>query len=200
MSANYKLVRNPDPTRSGKTQPYHVRFVPNGTVSTDLLIKSILPRSSFSSADYKGMLQLIQDAIVENLLFGYNVKLEGIGTFTISLKCPPLMDKKKVRSEAVSFRDVKFRSSLKLRQRLTGMRVYRAREVARKIFSLEECENRLMDYFENNFYITGRIYMTLNHCCKTKAAAHLKQFRQEGKIVRQGYGPTTFYTKAMSEE
>ena len=194
MSANYKLVRNPDPKKSGETQPLHVRYVPNGTVSTDKLIKSILPRSSFSSADYKGMLQLIQDAIVENLMFGFDVELEGIGFFTVSLTTPPVMDKKKVRSEAVHFKDVKFRSSKKLRERLQVMPLFRVKEAARTKFTIEECEIRLMQYLEDHLHITGRMYVALNHCCKTKAAKHLKQFCQEGKIVRLGYGPTTFYT------
>ncbi|MDR1981194.1 MAG: HU family DNA-binding protein [Tannerellaceae bacterium] len=195
MTAHYKLVRNPNPKKDGQTQPLHARFVPIGTASTDDIIEQIVPKSSFSAADYKGIIQLLQDALVDFLMFGYDVELEGIGTFTVSLQSPPVMNKKEIRSESISFRDVKFRASKALKMRLKTMPVFRAQERQRKTFSLEECEKRLIWYLEKNRYITSRIYMSLNQCGKTKAAAQLKQFRKEGKIVRNGYGSTTFYTK-----
>ncbi|MDR1880895.1 MAG: HU family DNA-binding protein [Tannerellaceae bacterium] len=195
MSANYKLVRNPNPKKDGQIQPLHARFVPCGTVSTPEIIRAILPKSTFSSADYKGVLQLLQDALVDHLMFGFNVELEGIGTFTISLQSPPVMNKKQIRSESVFFKDVKFHASKELKDRLKTMHVFRAPERQRKTFTLEECEERLMRYLEKNTYITGRAYKSLSQCGKTKAAAQLKQFRLAGKIVRHGYGPTTFYTK-----
>lgn len=197
MSASYKLVRMPDPTKSGIIRPLHPRFVPNSTVTTDTLMEVIVSRSSFSSADVKGVLQLLQDTLASHLMMGFSVKLEGIGTFSVSLKGRPVMDKKEIRSESIHFKDVKFRSSKALRVRLKAMPVYRSEVKERESFTLEECEKRLLWYLENRKpFITGRIYQALNHCGKTKAAAELKHFRQKGIITRQGYGPTTFYTKA----
>ena len=90
MSANYKLVRNPNPNpeESGKSLPLHPRLVSCGTIHTDEFINRAKSRSSFSPADMKGILQLFQDMMVDFLMFGYNVELEGIGTFSVSLKKP----------------------------------------------------------------------------------------------------------------
>jgi len=65
-------------------------------------------RSSFTTGDIKGVLQLLQDMIVSELQLGNNVELEGIGTFTASLQCPPVMDKKEIRAESIRFRTVRY--------------------------------------------------------------------------------------------
>ncbi len=200
MSANYRLVRNPNPKKDGKVQPLHARFVPSRTVSTEDLMEEIISKSSFSTGDVKGILQLLQDVIVNQLMLGSNIKFEGIGTFTVSLKCRPVMDKKEIRSESIHFKDVKFRSSKKLRQRLKVMPLFRAIETEKENFSFEDCKKRLLWYLENKKpFITGRDYQWLNHCGKTKATTHLKLFRKEGIISRQGYGSTTFYTKTLED-
>ena len=127
MSANYKLVRNPNPNpeESGKSLPLHPRLVSCGTIHTDEFISRAKSRSSFSPADMKGILQLFQDMMVDFLMFGYNVELEGIGTFSVSLKSRPVMEKNEIRAESIHFKDVKFRSSKELRDRLKTMPVFR---------------------------------------------------------------------------
>ena len=196
MSANYKLVRTPSPKKSGEERPLHVCYVPNKTVSLKDMEKMLLSTSSFSMADVKGVLHLLQTAIVDNLMMGNDVCLDGIGTFTMSLQCRPVMDKKEIRSESIHFKNVKFRSAKELRKRLWGTPLFRAPEEEKEEFSTEDCRKRLLWYFDNKQpFITGRAYQALNHCGKTKAAAQLKQFSKEGTLTRQGYGPTTFYTK-----
>ena len=56
MSANYKLVRMPGLEENEEIQPYHVRFVPNRTVSIKDLRKELVSKSSFSMADIIGLM------------------------------------------------------------------------------------------------------------------------------------------------
>lgn len=70
MSAEYKLVRRPDPHKTDVKQPLYPCFVPSGIVRLDDLARMARGRSSFSSADIKGMLQLLQDLIVDALEYG----------------------------------------------------------------------------------------------------------------------------------
>lgn len=197
MCANYKLVRNPNPKRTNELQPLHPRLVSSGTIDTKEFIKRAKNRSSFSSGDIKGVLQLFQDMIAEHLMYGYNVELEGIGTFSVSLQCRPVMDKKEIRSESVQFRDVKFRSSKELRERLCTMPVFRSENVEsdKKYFSPEECERRLMAYLDNHPSITRTEYMSLCRCKKTKAATDLKRFTEEGKLDFKVIPPVRLYYK-----
>ena len=101
MSVQYKLVRTPNPhAKEGDTtqQPLHARVVTCGTVSTSDLAKRVTEASSFTSADIIGCLQALKDQMVNYLQMGYNVELEGLGTFSLSLTSKPIMDKKQTRA------------------------------------------------------------------------------------------------------
>lgn len=197
MSANYKLVRTPNPNQTDEQQPLHPRFVSNGTVNTDELIEKAKARSSFSPADMKGILQLFQDMIADYLMFGYNVELEGIGTFSISLQSRLVMDKKEIRAESVHFRDVKYRSSKKLRDRLKTMPVYRSEneQSDQKYLTPIQCEENLAWYMEHNSFITCSEYMHLCYCKKSKASMDLKRFTEEGKLRMERLGSNKLYYK-----
>lgn len=196
MAAEYKLVRNPNPKKDGSILPMHPRLVSCGTFSIEDMMSDMKGRSSFSSADIKGMLQLIQDMMFDYLLMGANVELDGIGTFSLSLKCRPVMDKKEIRSESIHFRTINFRPSVQLCNRLRYMPVYRAEEdKSDRIYDEEECRKRLLRYLDNNQHITRKRYMRLNNCSRSKACLQLQKFYKEGIISRHGQGPTTFYMR-----
>lgn len=199
MSANYKLVRTPNPKSDGQVLPYHVRFASNGTIHTKEFMTVARDRSSFTEGDIRGVLQLVQDMMAEYLMMGYNVEVEGIGTFSISLKAPLVDNKRKMRSEQVSFRTVLYRPSANLRERLQPMPVYRAEEVKKNEFTREECQRRMENYLTNNSFITGTDYMLLNHCSRAKASIDLRRLKKEGILKRIGRGPTTHYVKSELE-
>lgn len=202
MSANYKLVRNPNPTGAAEEQALHPRFVSNGTISTNTLIQHAQSRSSFSPADMKGILQLLQDLIADYLTAGNNVELDGIGTFSISLQGRPVMDKKEIRSESIHFKDVKFRSSKKLRDRLKTMPVYRDENEAsdRKHLTPLQCKENLSWYLENHPYITIKEYANLCYCEKTKASTDLKRLTSEGKLRMERLGSNKLYYSVKPSE
>ena len=95
MSANYKLVRNPNPNpeESGKSLPLHPRLVSCGTIHTDEFINRAKSRSSFSPADMKGILQLFprHDGRLPHVRLQRGAR--GIGTFSVSLKSRPVMER-----------------------------------------------------------------------------------------------------------
>ena len=188
MSAEYKLVRRPDPHKTDVKQPLYPCFVPSGIVRLDDLARMARGRSSFSSADIKGMLQLLQDLIVDALEYGQCIELEGIGTFGISLKSRP---------ESIRFQDVTFRSSKELCHRLCAMQLERSPEKAPVGFTQEVCEQRTMEYLKTHPYITGKVYRGLCRCGKTKAAADLKKMMLEGKLVRTFVGNAYLFRVPM---
>ncbi|MDH6359275.1 HU family DNA-binding protein [Parabacteroides sp. PF5-9] len=199
MAAEYKLVRNPNPHHDNRVLPLHARLVSGGTVSVDDIMRDLKARSSFSPADIKGMLQLLQDIMADYLMFGKNVELDGIGTFSVSLQCRPVMNKKEIRAESVHFRSINYRPSVKLCRRLETMPVFRA-DSSKQIrhYTLDECREHLLRYLNNHTFITRKTYMQLNARSKPQACMDLKQFLNEGIINRYGQGPTTFYMKRPS--
>lgn len=199
MVANYKLVRNPNPNpeKTGEIFSLHPRVISNGTIRTDEFIESAKSRSSFSPADMKGILRLFQDVLVDYLKGGYNVDLEGIGTFSVSLKSRAVTQKKQIRSESIHFKDIKFRSSKDFRERLKTMAVFRdssQTEVASDL-SPQQCERRVLSYLDSHPFCTGKDYMDICGCSKSKAWIDLKRMVREGKLYRKRLGGLYLYYK-----
>jgi len=194
--AQYKLVRNPNPKKDGKEMPYHARYVAYGTVGLDHLSQIIADRSSFPAGVVKGVVQMLQDLLVHELTYGNNVDVDGIGTFSVALQCPPVMDKKAIRAESISFRTVNFRPSAELCYRLQSIPLSREpEEKGKQSFTFEERLERVLDYFNRKERLTGNIYMSINECSRACATRDLQRFREEGLIERFGRGPTVYYKK-----
>lgn len=180
--------------------PYHARYVATSTVGMEYLCKMIAQGSTFSSGEVKGLVQALQDLIVRELTFGRNVNVEGIGTFSASLQCPPVMDKKAIRAESVSFRTVTFRPSADLCRKLRTMPLFREpEEKGKQSYSPEERRQRMLEYFERRRRLTGNIYMSLNDCSRACATRDLRKFYREKLIERYGRGPTVYYVKLKVE-
>lgn len=118
MCAKYRMVRNPNPTGDKKKQALHPRVVPYGTIHTNDLMEEIESRSGISGADIRGALQAIADVMASRLDEGYNVELDGLGFFSVSLASRPVMDKREIRSESVHFKNVNFRCGKYLKSKL----------------------------------------------------------------------------------
>lgn len=195
--AQYKLVRNPNPKKDGREMPYHARNVATGTVGLEYLSEVIADSSSFQVGEVKGMVSMLQDFLVHELKHGKNVNIEGIGTFSIALQCPPVMDKKKIRAERVSFRTVNFKPSVDLCQKLQTMPLSRKPEEKEKqSYTPDERRQRMLEHFDRSTRLTGNMYMSLNNCSRACATRDLQQFRQENLIVSIGQGPTRYYLLA----
>lgn len=145
----------------------------------------------------KGILQLFQDMMVDFLMFGYNVELEGIGTFSVSLKSRPVMEENEIRAESIHFKDVKFRSSKELRDRLKTMPVFRDEyTVSDPAYpSAKECEQEVFRYLETNPFIHQKKYMSLCGCSRSKASLDLRRLVEEGKLRWEKLGTSHLYYK-----
>ncbi len=193
MTANYKLVKNLTARKSDGKVLYHARFAPEMTVRSGELIDQVRERTALSPADLKAALQVLQDLIVESLNNGRNVELEGIGTFSAVLTHRPLEDKK-VRAESIRFRDVHFRSSGKLRERLRTMSLRRVDEETSSGLTDTEREERTLAYLQEHPHITGKEYASLNECGRNKASVDLRRMVEEGKLRRERFGGMWLYS------
>ena len=198
MCARYRLVRNPNPTGEKKKQALHPRVVPQGTVRINELMQEVEDRSGLSASDIKGALQIIADVMAGRLAEGYNVELEGIGFFSLSLSSRPVMDKKEIRSESIHFRNVNFRCGKYLKSKLATMHLERMPEGKGTQPSPAERERRLMEYMKSHAYITCSDYRELAGCSKYRALQDLNRLIDEGKLETGGYRSTRVYTLPSS--
>ena len=193
MAANYKLVRNPDPANSDKLKPLHPRIKSLGTLSIEQLADRAQGRSSLSPATIKSALLVISDLLQETLREGYNVNLNNIGYFSVSLKSRPVMEKNEIRSESVHFSHVNFRCAQELKDKLSTMEVTRAQSITVPNLSQTEKELRLKKHFEQKLNLTTTEYMNLTYCSRQKALKELKSLVQEDKITKIGSKNATQY-------
>lgn len=195
MTAIYKMEKNPPKKDSGKKVVLHPRIVPWDTVSTDKLIEEASSSSTYTGGDLKGAVRLIADLLKEKLRDGYNVNLDGIGYFSVSLQSRPVEDKKELRSESVHFKNVNFRCCARLKRELKSMTLERYKEPKSTDFSPDEKERRLLWYLERHAYITTLAYQGLNGCSQYMARKELKQFVADGILIEDGTRRMCIYAK-----
>lgn len=194
MCARYRMVRNPNPTGDKKKQAMHPRVVPYGTIRTNDLIEEAEARSTLSGADLKGALRVIADVMADRLEQGYNVELEELGFFSVSLASRPVMDKKEIRSDSIHFKNVNFRCGKYLKNKLKAMHPERMPEGKGTLPSFKERVRRLTEYLEMHHYITCGDYRELTGCSKYRALDDLNHLISEGKLVKNGYRSTRIYS------
>ena len=150
--------------------------------------------NGFSGADIKGALRVIADAMAFRLDEGYNVELDGLGFFSVSLVSRPVMDRKEIRSESVHFRNVNFRCGKYLKSKLKSISLERMPEGKGVLPSFDERVRRLTEYLNTHHYITCGDYRELTGCSKYRALEDLKKLIDEGKLEKNGYRSTRVYS------
>lgn len=193
MGAKYALYENPNPKGDGEKQPLHARIVPKGTVRTQEIAEQIADGSGYSTATTKGMLDALAKIIARNLRQGYTVELEDLGSFSLSLKCRPVMDKKELRSWSVRFGNIHFKGSKKMKNQLRSIDLERDSEAKATLYSPEQRKGRILLTLQEREYFTTAQYMRLNGCTRSTAARDIKEMIESGKIKKLGYGKAVLY-------
>lgn len=200
MGAKYALYENPNPKGDGKKQPLHARIVPKGTIHTPEIAEEIADSCGYSTATTKGMLDALAKVISKNLRRGYTVELDDLGSFSISLKCRPVMDKKELRSWSVHFNNIHFKGSKKLKQRLTAIDLERDSDAGATSYSPEQHKGRMLRMMDNKEYFTASEYMRLNGCNRTTAIRDLNELMEDGRIKKLGHGKAVLYVPVNKKE
>lgn len=200
MGAKYALYENPNPKGDGKKQPLHARIVPKGTIHTQEIAEEIADSCGYSTATTKGMLDALAKVISKNLRRGYTVELDDLGSFSISLKCRPVMDKKELRSWSVHFNNVHFKGSKKLKQKLIPIDLERDSEAAATHYTSEQRKGRMLLTMEKKEYFTATEYMRLNGCNRTTAIRDLNELMEDKRIKKLGSGKAVLYIPINGKE
>lgn len=200
MGAKYALYENPNPKGDGKKQPLHARIVPKGTIHTQDIAEEIADSCGYSTATTKGMLDALAKVISKNLRRGYTVELDDLGSFSISLKCRPVMDKKELRSWSVHFGNIHFKGSKRLKEQLKPIDLERDSAAGATCYSPEQRKGRILNAAEGKDYFTAAQYIRLNGCNRTTAIRDLNELIEEEKIKKLGHGKTVLYVPVNKKE
>lgn len=102
MSISYKVAsKKPRGVAGEQPVKYYPVLTDRGIADSRYIMEIISSRTSFSRGDVMGMIQCLVELIPELLMDGKNVRLDGLGTFSVHAK-----SKGRETAEAVTLRDI----------------------------------------------------------------------------------------------
>lgn len=87
----------------------------------EMVSKEIAARSTFTRADIAGVLESFSSLIPELLADGYNVKLDGLGSFSLHVSGKGQEDPEKVSSKDITKVKMAFLPSKRIKKALTQL-------------------------------------------------------------------------------
>ena len=186
--AKYKLQEMSDMRDEGKRRVYP-KMVPYRTLSRKEFVEQMQSyHRDLSQGTIEAVLTDVEDVLVRMLSMGYNVNLEGLGTFSLSLGFEDdkptemqtdddMMKYRKVGVKNVNFNSspefvkaVKMETDCDLEREMSGVKVIR-----KQLYSKEERIARALEVIEKNGVLTLGDYASNNNLSRTSASMELKE-------------------------
>ena len=187
MSIQFDFYNTPSPEgiANEKKARYHARVVAKQSVDTDDLVRQIHERSTLAKGDIKAVLIELRDVVKNNLLNGNNVILDGLGVYSLTLDAPKDATPTNTHAQNIAIKRIDFRADRSLRKEIMAeARFERSRTKNHSAhISIYEIDALLVDYFEENNYITRERFEKLCDFTKNTALRHLKRLVDEGRLV-----------------
>ena len=201
MAAQYDLKKSVRPKGKEDETILYPKLVPHGTRTLRDIMKETAIGSGLNPAIVQGVVMMLEGKLAKYLADGYNVKLGNIGTFSATLKSRKVANKDEIRAKSIHFDNVHFKAAkelkkqINLQMKLERVSPYRAFKTSSDEYTLDERFQLLLEYLDKHGFITRSQYSELTGVLKTKAAAELRQWYQEGKIDKEGRAPHIIYKK-----
>ena len=190
--AKYKLQEMSDVHHTGKRKVYP-KMVVNRTLSRKEFIERMQGyHRGISASTTEAVLMDVEEILVEMLSMGYNVNLEGLGTFSLSLGFeddkPTEMqgDDDKMTYRKVGVRDVNFKASpdfIQSVKRETDPDLERemsgVKQILKQKYTREERIARALDVIDENGFIGLTDYAYINNLSRTAASLELKEIAHD---------------------
>ena len=190
--AKYKLQEMGDMRYEGKRRVYP-KMVTNRTLSRKEFVKMMQNyHRGISESTTEAVLTDVVDMLADMLSMGYNVNLEGFGTFSLSLGFEDdkptemqtdddMMKYRKVGVKNVNFNSspefvkaVKMETDCDLEREMSGVKVIR-----KQLYSKEERIARALEVIEKNGVLTLGDYASINNLSRTAASMELKELTND---------------------
>ncbi len=184
----YKLIEMTDLNETGKRMVYP-KLSTYETISTEKLIKKMMSyNGALSPSVLEAAIIDMSDMIVRLLADGHKVKLDGLGTFSLSLgfendeavvinEAGEKIKRKKVGVKSVNFRpspdfikSVKMATDKELKREMPY-----ARAIKKELYDKQERIDRALTVIEENGFISLTDYASINNLSRTAASIELKE-------------------------
>ncbi|MBQ0047270.1 MAG: HU family DNA-binding protein [Prevotellaceae bacterium] len=116
MSIPYRLTPLKDNISKSPRKGYYAQVVTKGTVDTTSLCREIAAGCTLTVADLRAAIEAISSSVADRLMDGYNVYIDGLGTFSLSAESKVVDSEEDLRSPSVKVKSINFRSAVSLKK------------------------------------------------------------------------------------
>lgn len=196
MPIKFDLYNNPE--KDGVTTPkLHAKVITNGVVTTRNLSESINQKCTLTAADVRGVLTALNTELYNALSNGYIVHLEGIGRFSLSLKCAPDVNPEYVTASDISVKRIRFTPDKELSEMFETVQFEHETDDSRHSQNMEHEEiiAKMDRFFTENEFMRRRDFEKLTGFNKSKALRTLKALVGDGVLKNVGTKEMPMYIK-----
>jgi len=118
MSIPYRLTPMKDNISKAPKRGYYAQVVTKGTIDTQSLCKHIASGCTLTVADLRAAIEAISSSVADCLMDGYNVYIDGLGTFSVSAESKIVEQEGDLRSPSVSVKNVNYRAAVSLKKQV----------------------------------------------------------------------------------
>lgn len=192
MKVKYRIYDTPQPDSAQREPLSHARAQTRGTVRLDEMCEE-LRELGINSAQIKAVLDASQRFIYRSLHYGYNVELDGIGTFSLSLCSEPFETEEGKKMMRVKVDNLNFRCNKKLKAKIQDFELEQVKTDSQSMPGLNTRKKRMTAYLEKHGYINTVRYTEINNCSRYQARKDLTSFVDEGFLLLSGRGSHKVY-------
>jgi predicted histone-like DNA-binding protein len=188
---------------SSHNTAFYPQMKRKGIFSTKQIAEQIKQETSFTESDVIGVVSALSHLMAVRMADGYNVKIDGIGIFSASLKMAANKSKDLTHTNASSIEigGVNFKVSSELTHTMNkNLQLQHAKDVfnaSSTQLSKEERINLAQEFLKTHERMTVSDYSKLTGLIQGTAAHELRSIAsiESNGIRPMGHGPFKYYTK-----
>lgn len=198
MKIKFGVYPNPPAPGSEETATQlHGRVISKGTFRLSDLCDDLL-ELGVNSAQIKAVLDATGRFIRRSLTDGYHVELDGIGTFSLSLRSQYIEEEKveiaadgeeTIKKEGITRLTVdriNFKTNKRLLKQINQNMALMEITPDQPTPGIVYRKQRLLKHLQKNGFISIRKYAEITNCSRYQSNKDLPAFEQEGLIIRKG--------------
>lgn len=197
MEVNVKIYKTPRPIDWEGVELKHARVESKGTRRMADICERLL-HLGLNSAQIKAILDGLAKFVGESLTEGYHIELDGIGTFSLSVKTLQETDESGEKKIFIIPDGANFKCSQPLRKKINTTKLVIQKEKSVKPFTDDERKEKLMAYLEKYRSINQRQYAKLTGLSLYQVRKELQVYQQEGLLSL--VGRNTHKTYVLAEQ
>lgn len=196
MPIKFDLYKNPE--KEGVEVPkLHAKVITKDVITTRDLRDTINKKCTVAPADVAAVLTALSSEMFEALSNGYSVHLEGLGHFSLSLRCAPDVNPKHVSTSDISVKGIRFLPDKELSEKFKTVEFERLKDASRhsEKMELSEIMEKMDQYFTDNQFMRRQDFEKMTGFNKSKALRTLKGLVNDGVLKNVGTKQMPMYIK-----